>query len=184
MFVTLTTVYNIHSDSLHAWAASLQHNWASTCTASLSEAAIDSQSRQAYVTRHQTQKKPRFPLLLEPITMLVLGSHSPRETAADGAAGLAEGSRVGCYHRADIRAALAVVSQGGESCAPGTPRMLCPRIGVAHGHVSCGLVSRSDSSLEDGREPQGVDKTEQLIMSRTGSSQEGFGMMFACALLS
>lgn len=44
--------------------------------------------------------------------MLALGSHSPRETAADGAAGLAEGSRVGCYHRADIRAALAVVSQG------------------------------------------------------------------------
>lgn len=58
--------------------------------------------------------------------------------------------------------------------------MLCPRIGVARGHVSCGSLSRSDSSLEDGREPEGTDKTEQLIMSRTGSSQEGFGMMFAC----
>lgn len=44
--------------------------------------------------------------------MLALGSRSPRETAAVGATGLAEGSRVGCYHRADIRAALVVLSQG------------------------------------------------------------------------
>lgn len=116
--------------------------------------------------------------------MLSLGSQSLRETATDGTAGLTEGSCIGCYHRADIRAALAAVSQGGESSAPGTPRMLCPRIGVAHGHVSCGLLSRSDSSPEDGREPQGMDKTEQLIMSRTGSSQEGFGMMFVCGLIS
>ncbi|KAL1266338.1 hypothetical protein QQF64_002013 [Cirrhinus molitorella] len=69
---------------------------------------------------------------------------------------------------------------GGESCAPGMLRMLCPRIGVARGHVSCGSLSRSDSSLEDGREPQGTNKTEQLIMSGTGSSQEGFGTMLAC----
>lgn len=89
------------------------------------------------------------------------------------------GSHVGCYHRANIWAALAVLSQG----ASRVPRMLCPRIGVAHGHVSCGLLSRSDSSLEDGREPRGTDKTEQLIMSRTGSGQEGYGMMFACALV-
>ncbi len=128
---------------------------------------------------HETPntEKDTVSFALEPITMLVLGSHSLRESHG-WCGGLSRGD--GCYHRADIRVALAVVSQGGESCAPGTQRMLCPRIGVAHGHVSCGLLSRSDSSLEDGREPQGVDKTEQLIMSRTGSGQEGFGMMFVC----
>lgn len=138
---------HVHSDSLHAWGASLQHSWAPTCmlcTVSLSKAAIDSQSIRSHQTGfcHEMRNREKAMVSCAFVANNNVGARFAQPTRDSRSR---YGSHVGCYHRANIRAALAVLSQG----ASRVPRMLCPRIGVAHGHVSCGLLSRSDSSLED-----------------------------------
>lgn len=117
----------IHSDSLHAWAASLQHNWVPTCmlcSVSLSKAAIDSESirsdQAGFCHKMRNREKAMVSFAFVDNNNVDARFTQPTRDSRSSYGGFSRGESCWLLSQSWYQGGSHCSFSGGESCAPGT----------------------------------------------------------------